>query len=90
MTTAAAMSQERMKTNEESPSPTPNPLTTFANGDLLTFVGPEPHSVAPLKTPVAPVGEGSNVGRAMNNFRFKQLTGFVFADMYEFLYSLNL
>ena len=40
---------------------TPNP-NTVANGDSLPFVGPEPHSVAPLKTPVAPVGEGNFVG----------------------------
>ena len=38
-------------------TPNPNPV---ANGDSLPFVGPEPHPVAPLKTPVAPVGEGNN------------------------------
>ena len=32
-------------------------LPTVANGDSLPFVGPEPHSVAPLKTPVAQRGE---------------------------------
>ena len=29
------------------------PLPIFANGDSLTFVGPKPHSVVSLKTPVA-------------------------------------
>ena len=33
--------------------PTPDPATV-ASGDLLPFVGPKPHSVASLKTPVAP------------------------------------
>ena len=42
--------------NENSLTPDPN---TVANGDSLPFVGPEPHSLAPLKTPVAPVREGS-------------------------------
>ena len=41
---------------QESLTPSPN---TVANGDSLPFVGPEPHLVAPLKTPVAPKGEGS-------------------------------
>ena len=40
------------------PSLSPNP-NTVANGDSLPFVGPEPHSGAPLKTPVALVGEGN-------------------------------
>ena len=34
---------------EKPPSP-----ATVASGDLLPFVGPKPHSVASLKTPVAP------------------------------------
>ena len=33
-------------------SPLPSP-TSVANGDSLPFVGPQPHSVATLKTPVA-------------------------------------
>jgi len=37
---------------------TPNP-NSVVNGDSLPFVGPESHSVTPLKTPVAPVGEGN-------------------------------
>ena len=47
----------------EKPSPHPcepkSPLPAFssvASGDSLPFVGPEPHPVAPLKTPVAPRG----------------------------------
>ena len=31
----------------------PPSLPTVANGGLLPFVGPQPHSVATLKTPVA-------------------------------------
>ena len=45
-----------MSQGQESLTPSPN---TVANGDSLPFVGPEPHSVVPLKTPVAPKGEGS-------------------------------
>ena len=37
-----------------SPSP-----TSVANGDSLPFVGPQPHSVAALKTPVAPQERGA-------------------------------
>ena len=47
-------------TIEDNESLTPGP-NTVANGDSLPFVGPEPHSGAPLKTPVAPVGEGGYV-----------------------------
>jgi len=32
----------------------PLTLNPVVNGDSLPFVGPEPHSVAPLKAPVAP------------------------------------
>ena len=35
--------------------------STVSNGDSLPFVGPEPHSVIPLTTPVALVGRGQNV-----------------------------
>ena len=34
----------------------PSLLPIFANGDSLTFVGPKPHSVVSLKTPVAQMG----------------------------------
>ena len=47
-------------TIEDNESLTPGP-NTVANGDSLPVVGPEPHSGAPLKTPVAPVGEGGYV-----------------------------
>ena len=33
-------------------------LNSVVNGDSLPFVGPQPHSVATLKAPVAPKGEG--------------------------------
>ena len=36
-------------------------LTSVASGDSLPFVGPQPHSVATLKTPVASRGEGTVV-----------------------------
>ena len=39
--------------NVNKKKPTPDPATV-ASGDLLPFVGPKPHSVASLKTPVAP------------------------------------
>ena len=32
----------------------PSVLPSVASGDSLPFVGPQPHSVAALKTPVAP------------------------------------
>ena len=44
---------------------TPN-LNTVANGDSLPFVGPEPHSVALLKTPVAPKGEGAKLDNRLS------------------------
>ena len=34
----------------------PFPIPTVANGNSLPFVGPQPHPVAALKTPVAPQG----------------------------------
>ena len=56
--------------NENSLTPDPN---TVANGDSLPFVGPEPHSLAPLKTPVAPVREGSENANRSRVQEFKNL-----------------
>ncbi len=39
----------------------PFPIPTVANGDSLPFVGPQPHPVAVLKTPVAPQGGGDTL-----------------------------
>ena len=39
----------------------PFPIPTVANGDSLPFVGPQPHPVAALKTPVAPQGGGDSL-----------------------------
>jgi len=36
-------------------------LNSVVNGDPLPFVGPKPHPVVSLKTPVAPVGEGGKI-----------------------------
>ena len=45
--------------NVEGGAPS-QPLPSVANGDSLPFVEPEPHSVAPLKTPVAQGGGVQN------------------------------
>ena len=39
----------------------PLTLPSITNGDSLPFVGPEPHSVAPLKAPVAPPEGGNTI-----------------------------
>ena len=64
------LDEEELFKERKSLSPDPN---TVADGNPLPFVGPQPHSVAVLKTPVAPVGREEGLG-AINGEASKALT----------------